>query len=65
MSEVCPFLKEMKSRDRDPVLGLWFDPNSIQDTYRTQGPVFLELSIYSGSQIRNSHRRHTLRTFSC
>ena len=35
-----------------------------QGLHRTQGPVFFELSIYNGSQIRNSHRRHTLRTFS-
>ena len=31
-SEVCPFLEEIKSRDRDP-LRFWFDPNS------TSGPV--------------------------
>ena len=28
MSEVCPFLKEMKRRDRDTLSGVWFNPNS-------------------------------------
>ena len=36
-----------------------------QGLHWTQGPVFLKLSIYNGSQSRDSHRRHTLRTFSC
>ena len=41
-----------------------FGPIQIvpQGPHRTQGPVFFELSMYNGSQSRNSHRRHTLRT---
>ena len=31
-----------------------------QDSYRTQGPVFFELSIYTGSQSRNSHFENLL-----
>ena len=30
-----------------------------QGPYWTQGPVFFELSVYNGSQSRNSHRSHT------
>ena len=36
-----------------------------QGPHRTQGPVLFELSTYNGSQSWNSHRGHTLRTFSC
>ena len=31
-----------------------------QGPHQTQGSVFFELSIYNGSQSRNSHRRDTL-----
>ena len=43
MSEMCPFLKEIKSRDRDPLRSL-VDPDSTrvpQDLFWTQAPVSL------------------------
>ena len=47
MSEVCPFLKEMKGRDRDPLRSLvQIVP---QGPHGTQGPVFFEFSVYNGS----------------
>ena len=49
MSEVCPFLKEMKRRERDPQVfcSVQIKP---QGPHWTQGPVFFKLSIYNGSQ---------------
>ena len=63
ISEVCPFLKEMEKKRPGPSQVLGSVQIVPQSPYRTQGPVFFELSIYNGSQGRNSHRRHTLRTF--
>ena len=34
-----------------------------QGPHRTQGPVFFELSIYNGSESRNSHRRLVVASF--
>ena len=61
MSEVCPFLKEMKMRDRLRPSQVFGSIQIVpQGRHQTQGPIFFKLSIYNGSQSRNSHRRHTL-----
>ena len=44
MSEMCPFLEEMKSRDRDP-LRSFVRFNNTSGRPQDTGPVFLELSI--------------------
>ena len=38
ITDVCPFLKEMKRRDREPLSLVQIVP---QGPHRTQGPVFL------------------------
>ena len=48
MSEVCPFLKEINRRDRDPLRSLVIQIVP-QGPHRTQDLVFFELFIYNAS----------------
>ena len=59
MTEVFPLKKEIQV-GTETLSGLWFDPDNTSGPVLDTRSCLLELSIYNGSQGRNSHRRHTL-----
>ena len=65
MSDICPLNKTYRESGLRPSQVFGSIQVVPQGPYWTQGPVFFELSIQDGSQSRDCHWRHTLRTLSC